>query len=68
LGRYRGLAGNNKGYRIDNEGSERQNKKKKYLKQRRGDVEARGEEDIKHTAAESRRGSQHRYFNAKGSG
>jgi hypothetical protein len=66
LGRYRGLAGNNKGYRIDNEGSERQNKN--YSKQRRGDVEARGEEDIKHTAAESRRGSQQRYFNAKGSG
>ena len=33
-----------------------------------GDVEAGGEEDIKITVAESRRGSQQRYLNAKGSG
>ncbi len=33
-----------------------------------GDVEAGGEVDIKITVAESRRGSQQRYLNAKGSG
>jgi hypothetical protein len=33
-----------------------------------GDEEAGGEEDMKITVAESRRGSQQRYLNAKGSG
>ena len=33
-----------------------------------GDVEEGGEDDIKITVAESRRGSQQRYLNAKGSG